>query len=57
MAPFVRKFLKSGVTSGKLVQKTGTGAAGRFRVGKVEAPKKAKKPKKKVAPKKPKTKK
>lgn len=55
MAPFIRKSLKTGVTSGRLVQKSGTGAAGRFRLGKTAPKKKAKKPKKKA--KKPKKKK
>ena len=64
LAPFIRRYLKSAVTSGKLTQTKGTGAAGSFRIGKEEKPKKptkakkAKKPKAaKKSPKKPKAKK
>ena len=60
MAPFIRKFLKKAVADGKLVQTKGAGAAGSFKIGKVEKPKKkpvAKKEKKakkpKATPKKP----
>lgn len=57
--PHIKRFLRTGATSGRLVQKSGTGASGRFRVGKTAAPKKkkkAKKPKKKAAKRKPKRK-
>ena len=42
LAPFIRACLKKGVASGVFVQKNGTGASGRFRIG---VTKKAKKPK------------
>jgi histone H1/5 len=40
IVPHIRRFLKSGVASGKLIQSSGSGAAGRFRLGKTAAPKK-----------------
>lgn len=52
IVPHIKRFLRSGVTSGRLVRKSGTGANGRFRVGKTEAPKKKKARKPKKAPKK-----
>lgn len=71
IAPFVKKYLKSGVEKGVLIRTKGTGASGSFKLaaGKVEGPKKvaskkpkavatpkkASKPKKKVASKKPKS--
>lgn len=57
LAPFIRRYVKKAVTDGKLVQKTGTGASGSFRLGAAakKAPKKkAKKPKKAKKAKKPK---
>ena len=51
LAPFIKRYLKSAVAAGKLVQTKGTGAAGSFKLGKVEKPKKVTKP----AAKKPKT--
>ena len=54
LAPFIKRFLKSAVTAGKLVQTKGTGASGSFKIGKVEKPKKEKVVKK-AAPKKVKT--
>lgn len=58
IAPFIRRFLKRAVAAGSLKQASGTGASGRFRLGKAapkKKKKKAKKPKKKA--KKPKAKK
>ena len=52
LAPHIKMSLKRGVASGVLKQASGTGASGRFRVGRLpKAPgkKKAKKPKKKRA--------
>uniref|UniRef100_Q7M409 Histone H1 n=1 Tax=Parechinus angulosus TaxID=7658 RepID=Q7M409_PARAN len=43
LGPHVRRALRNGVASGALKQVTGTGATGRFRVGAVAKPKKAKK--------------
>nr|XP_002738506.1 PREDICTED: histone H1E-like [Saccoglossus kowalevskii] len=56
ITPFVRRCLKSGVTSGKLVQTKGKGASGSFKLNpKTKAEKKPKKPKaKKPKAKKPK---
>ena len=46
LAPFIKRYLKSAVVAGKLVQTKGTGAAGSFKMGKVEKPaKKVVKPK------------
>ncbi len=57
LAPFIRRYLKKAVESGKLSQVKGTGASGSFRLPKVEKKeKKVKKPAAKKA-KKPKTKK
>ena len=50
LAPFIRRHLKKAVKDGKLIQKTGTGASGRFRLAKA-----AKKSPKKKAAKKPKS--
>merc|ERR1712048_301366 len=47
---FIKKALKSGVAAGWLVQKTGQGVSGSFKVGKVEKPKPKKKPAAKKAP-------
>ena len=44
-APFIKRYLKSAVVAGKLVQTKGTGAAGSFKLGKVEKPTKVTKPK------------
>ena len=44
LAPFIKRYLKSAVESGKLVQTKGTGAAGSFKIAKVEKPTVAKKP-------------
>ena len=55
LAPFIKRYLKSAVTAGKLVQTKGTGAAGSFKLGKVEKPKKEKKAVKKPAAKKAKS--
>merc|ERR1711881_412255 len=53
ISPFIRKSLKKGVESKKLLQTKGTGASGRFKLAAAAAkPKKAKKAKK-VAKKKP----
>jgi histone H1/5 len=44
LAPFIRKYLKSAVTAGKLVQTKGKGASGSFKLSQaVAAPKKEKK--------------
>ena len=55
LAPFIRRFLKKAVADGKLAQTKGSGAAGSFKIAKVEAEKKPKKVKKtpKKAAKKP----
>ena len=45
LAPFIKRYLKSAVAAGKLVQTKGTGAAGSFKMGKVEKPTKVAKPK------------
>ena len=45
LAPFIKRYLKSAVVAGKLVQTKGTGAAGSFKLGKVEKPTKVVKPK------------
>ena len=50
ISPHIRRALKKAVTDGQLIQKTGTGASGRFRVAKTA--KKAKKTPKKKTPKK-----
>lgn len=51
LAPFIKKFLKTAVASGKLVQTKGKGASGSFKLpAKEKAEKKAAKPKK-AAPK------
>ena len=50
LAPFIRRFIKKAVADGKLIQKTGTGCSGSFRLG-AEPKKVVKKPK--VAKKKP----
>lgn len=70
IAPFIKKYLKSGVEKGVLIRTKGTGASGSFKLaaGKVEGtkkaavkkpkvttPKKVSKPKKKAASKKPKS--
>merc|ERR1711981_296109 len=62
ISPFIRKALKKGVESKKLLQTKGTGASGRFKLAAAAAkPKKAKKAKKAAsekkakAPKKPKS--
>ena len=52
IVPHIRRFLKSGVASGKLVQSSGSGAAGRFRLGKTAATKKKSKKAVKKTPKK-----
>ena len=45
LAPFIRRYLKKGVETGKLSQVKGTGASGSFRLNKPDKPeKKAKKP-------------
>merc|ERR1711881_319046 len=50
ISPFIRKALKKGVESKKLLQTKGTGASGRFKLAAAAAkPKKAKNPKKKAA--------
>ena len=55
LAPFIRRYVKKAVTEGKLVQKSGTGASGSFRLGAAaKKVKKAKKPKKAKKAKKPK---
>ena len=58
LAPFIRRFVKKAVRDGTLVQKSGTGASGSFRLGKVKKSpkKKAKKSPKKKARKSPKKK-
>merc|ERR1712178_515059 len=43
LAPFIRRFIKKAVADGKLVQKTGTGCSGSFRLA-AEPKKVAKKP-------------
>ena len=63
LAPFIRRFIKKAVADGKLVQKTGVGCSGSFRLAaepkkvakkaKKPAAKKAKKPAAKKAAKKP----
>lgn len=54
LAPFIRRFLKKAVADGKLNQVKGSGASGSFKMVKVVAEKKAKKPAaKKPAAKKP----
>ena len=53
LAPFVKQAIKKGVEKKTIVQVKGKGAAGSFKLGKVEKPKKKKAPKKKK-PKKPK---
>ena len=55
LAPFIKRYLKSAVEAGKLVQVKGTGASGSFKLGKVEKPKKEKKVVKKPAAKKAKS--
>lgn len=61
LTPFIKKYLKSAVASGALVQTKGKGASGSFKLGasgqKAKEPGKAKKPKKEgaAAAKKPKT--
>ena len=54
LAPFIKRYIKSAVTSGKLIQTKGTGASGSFKMAKIEKPKVVKKPaeKKPAAPKK-----
>ena len=54
LAPFIRRFLKKAVEDGKLTQVKGTGAAGSFKLAKVEKPAKkaVKKPAAKKSPKK-----
>jgi hypothetical protein len=54
IAPFIRRCLKKGVVDGSLKQASGTGASGRFRVGKAKKAKKPKKAKKAKKAKKPK---
>lgn len=56
MSPFIRRYVKKAVADKTLKQSSGTGASGRFRLGKApKAPKKkAKRPKKKAAKRKPK---
>jgi len=44
LAPFIRRYIKSAVTDGSLVQTKGTGASGSFKLGEKLAPKTAKKP-------------
>ena len=44
LAPFIRRFLKKAVADGKLNQVKGSGASGSFKLVKVVAEKKAKKP-------------
>ena len=57
-AVHLRLALKSGLAKGTLVKAKAAGkGAGKYKLGKVEKPKKAKKPKKAVKPKKPKVKK
>ena len=57
-AVHLRLALKSGLAKGTLVKAKAAGkGAGKYKLGKVEKPKKAKKPKKAVKPKKPKAKK
>ncbi|XP_037917033.1 histone H1-like isoform X1 [Hermetia illucens] len=53
LAPFIKKYLKSAVTAGKLVQTKGSGASGSFKLPAKEKTEKAAKPKK-AAAKKPK---
>merc|ERR1712228_805247 len=63
IGPFIKAALKKGVVAKTIVQVKGKGAAGSFKLGKVEKPKKKKvvkkkkpkKPKKAKKPKKPKT--
>ncbi|XP_034666041.1 histone H1-like [Drosophila subobscura] len=44
-APFIKKYLKAAVANGKLIQTTGTGAIGSFKIaGSVEKKEKGKKP-------------
>ena len=54
ISPFIKRCLKAGVAKGTFKQASGTGASGRFRLGKAPAPKKkkAKKAKKAKKPKK-----
>jgi histone H1/5 len=52
IAPFIRRYLKKAVADGSLKQASGTGAAGRFRIGKAKAAPKKKKAKKAKKPKK-----
>ena len=42
LAGFIKRYLKSAVEAGKIVQTKGTGATGSFKMGKVEKPKKEK---------------
>ena len=45
LSPFIRRFIKKAVADGKLIQKTGTGCSGSFRLGaEPKKPKVAKKP-------------
>lgn len=48
IAPHIKTFIKKGVESGKLLQKSGTGATGRFRLAKEPKTKKAPAKKEKV---------
>ena len=42
LAPFIKRYIKSAITKGVLVQTKGTGAAGSFGIGKEDKPKKVK---------------
>uniref|UniRef100_A0A834RG94 Histone H1-II n=1 Tax=Sarcoptes scabiei TaxID=52283 RepID=A0A834RG94_SARSC len=57
LTPFIRKYLKSGVVKGELLQAKGKGASGSFKLNKAVSSGETKKPKKVVKPKesKPKT--
>merc|ERR1712036_184546 len=55
LAPFVKQAIKKGVEKKTIVQVKGKGAAGSFKLGKVEKPKKTKKAKKPKKAKKAKT--
>ena len=49
LAPFIRRYLKKAVETGKLAQVKGTGASGSFRINKAEKTEKTAKPEKKPA--------
>merc|ERR1712080_742056 len=53
VAPFIKKGIKALVAKGTLVQTKGKGAAGSFKIGKIEKPEKKKKPAAKKAKKSP----